>query len=228
MRVVAAALVCGAVVCAATIAEAQVYIGRDSPRRGSIEVSGGGTFAPGFEMDSLTAQLTRSTPTEKFDLFTADSEVTGFPGAFARLGCYLSESVSVEGGVRYARPVMTVHLSGDAESAPDEDADETLSHYVFDGSVAWHLRRLAFASGSAIPYLAGGGGYVRELHEGNQLVETGQEFHGVAGLKYWLGAGDHRFGLRIEAGLSARKKGFDSGDKVRTLPIVFAGLSYLF
>ena len=222
------ALVCGAVLCLTTAAEAQIFIGRDAPRRGSIELSGGGAFAPGFELGSLTAELTRSTPTDKFDLFTIDSEVSGFPSVFARLGYYLSDSVSIEGGVRYARPIMSIRLSGDAESAADETAEETLSHYVFDGSVVWHLRNLTFASGNGIPYIAGGAGYLRELHQGNQFVETGQEYHAVGGVNYWLGSGAHRFGLRFEGGLSARKKGFDSEDKVRTLPVVFGGLSYLF
>ena len=222
------ALVCCALLGMTTIAEAQTFIGRDAPRRGSIEVSGGGAFAPGFELGSLTAELTRSTPTDKFDLFSIDSQVSGFPGAFARLGYYLSESVSIEGGVRYARPILSIRLSGDAESAPDETAEESLSHYVFDGSLVWHLRNLTFASGNAVPYIAGGAGYLRELHQGNQLVETGHEYHAVAGLNYWLGSGAHRFGLRVEGGLSARKKGFDSEDKVRTLPIAFGGLSYLF
>lgn len=210
------------------IAEAQVYVGADAPRRGSIEAAGGGMFAPGFDMGSMTAELTRSTPTDKFDLFSSDTEVSGFPGAFVRLGYYLSESVSVEGGIRYARPTLSVRLSGDAESAPDVTADETVSHYVFEGSVLWHLRDLSFGSGSAIPYLSGGAGYLRELHEGNQLVETGQEYHALAGLNVWLGSGAHRFGLRFEGGLSARKKGFDFDESLRMQPVVFAGLSYLF
>ena len=210
------------------IAGAQVYSGGDAPRRGSFEAAGGGMFAPGFDMGSMTAELTRSTPTETFDLFTSDSEVSEFPGAFIRLGYYLSESVSVEGGFRYARPTLSVRLSGDAESAPDVTADETVSHYLFEGSALWHLRDLSFASGSAIPYLSGGAGYLRELHEGNQLVETGQEYHALAGVNFWLGAGKHRFGLRFEGGLSARKKGFDPDDSVRMQPIVFGGVSYLF
>ena len=210
------------------MAEAQVSVGADAPRRGSIEASGGGMFAPGFDLGSMTAELTRSTPTDKFDLFTSDSEVSGFPGVFVRLGYYLSESVSVEGGMRYARPTLSVRLSGDAESAPDVTADETLSHYLFEGSVLWHLRDLSFASGSAIPYLSGGAGYLRELHEGNQLVETGQEYHALAGVNFWLGSGAHRFGVRFEGGLSARKKGFDSEESLRMQPVVFGGLSYLF
>ena len=209
-------------------AEAQVYLGSDAPRRGSFEAAGGGMFAPGFDLGSVTAELTRSTPTEKFDLFTSDTEVSGFPGAFVRLGYYLADSVSVEGGFRYARPIISVRLSGDAESAPDLTADETASHYVFEGSARWHLRNLSFASGSAIPYLSGGAGYLRELHEGNQLVETGQEYHALAGINFWLGSGTHRFGLRFEGGLSARKKGFDPDESLRMQPIVFGGVAYLF
>jgi len=216
------------VVGATAVAEAQVYVGRDAPRRGMFEASGGGMFAPGFEMGTLTAELTRSTPTETFDLFESETTASGFPGAFVRLGFYLSDGVSIEGGMRYARPVLSIRLTGDAESAPDTTAEETLSHYLFEGSLVWHLRHLSFASGRAIPYLAGGAGYLRELHEENQLVETGQEFHALGGLKYWLGSGARRFGLRIEGGVSARKKGFDNADEVRMLPIVFGGLSYLF
>ena len=90
------------------------------------------------------------------------------------------------------------------------------------------LRQAAFAGSRAVPFVSAGAGYLRELHEGNQLVETGIEYHATAGLKYWLGSGDHRFGLRVEAGLSARENGLDNQDERRVLPLVSAGLSYLF
>ena len=217
-----------AALCLTPVAEAQVYLGRDAPRRGMFELSGGGMFTSGFDLGDLTAELTRSSPTEKFDLFSSEATVAGFPGAFTRIGFYLSDSVSIEGGMRYARPVLSVRLSGDAESAPNVTAEETLSHYLFEGSLVWHLRHLSFASGRAIPYVAGGGGYLRDLHEGNQLVETGQEYHALGGLKYWFGSHARRFGLRVEGGVSSRKKGFDTADEPRTLPVAFAGLSYLF
>ena len=77
-----------------------------------------------------------------------------------------------------------------------------------------------------MPFVSGGGGCIPELHEKHELVETGQEFHGTAGLKCWLGRGDHRFGLRFEAGFSARKNGFDNEGERRTKPIVLGGVSY--
>jgi hypothetical protein len=199
-------------------------IRRDAPHAGSIEVGGGGVFVSGFDMGSSTADLTTSTPTGRFDLFTTDSKVKSFPGVSARVGYYFSRTISVEGSMRYARPELTVDLADDAESAANVTATEKASHYVFGGSLIWDLRD----EGSAVPFVSGGAGYLRELHEGNQLVETGVEYHATAGLKYWLGSGEHRLGLRFEAGLSAREKGLDNEDGRRVLPLFAAGLSYLF
>jgi hypothetical protein len=225
----ALALAAAAVVASALPAtvHAQTYVGREAPHRGSIEVGGGGTFLPGFEMGERTAELTTSAA-DRFELFTTESRVSGFPGASARVAVYLSSAVSLEGMVRYARPQISVRLDGDAESAAPVTATETASHYVFGGSLVLDLRQAAFAGGRAVPFLSGGAGHLRELHEGNQLVETGTEFHATAGLKYWLGSGDRRFGVRVEAGFSGREKGFDDEEGRRLLPMVLGGLSYLF
>jgi hypothetical protein len=213
-----------AVVCVPALARAQVVLRNDAPHRGSIEVGGGGTFAGGFDMGSTTADLTTSSPTGRYDLFTTASKMSSFPGVSARIGYYLARTISIQGDFRYARPELSVELADDAESAADVTATEKASHYVFGGTLVWDLRD----GGKAVPFVSGGAGYLRELHEGNQLVETGVEYHATAGLKYWLGSGDHRFGLRFEAGLSARNQGLDDEDRRRVLPLVAAGISYLF
>lgn len=209
-------------------AQAQVYrIRRDPPVRGSIELGGGVMWGPGFETGTSTAQLTRSGQA-KFDLFTTDGEVSGFPGVHARLGAYLSRTVSIEAGVRFAKPQLAYLLSADAESADDETATDSISHYVFDGSVLFHFPRASFAGGRGVPFLSGGAGYVRELHEGNEVVETGNEIHFTGGVKYWFGARGRRMGLRAEAGFSSREKGFDKSEGRRTLPLALAGITVLF
>ena len=217
-----------AVACVPSAAAAQIYPRNPAPHSGSIEVGGGVTFVPGFEMGSRTADLTTSSPTTRFDLFTTDSRVGDFIGVSARVGYYISRSVSIEGSVRYARPELSVDLSGDAESAADVTATEIASHYVFGGSVLFDLRGASFAGGRGVPFVSGGAGYLRELHEGNLLVETGIEYHATAGLKYWFGSGDNRFGLRVEGGMSAREDGFDNEEGRRVQPLVAAGLSYVF
>jgi hypothetical protein len=219
-----------AVAVAATVtnASAQTYIRRDAPNRGSVAISGGGVWSPGFDTHSGQAQLTQSTQGSKYDLFSFDGKVNGFPGLQARIGVYVSSAISVEGGIRYAKPRLDYRLSGDAESAADEAATETLSHYVIDGSILFHITSASFAGGRGVPFVSAGAGYLRELHEGNELVETGNELHVTGGIQYWFGGGKHRFGLRGEAGLTSRQDGFDDDDARRTLPLVQGGLAFLF
>jgi hypothetical protein len=223
MRALALALCFG---CAAATAHAQTYLRGDAPRRGSVEVSGGGSFAPGFDLESRQAELTRGATDDGLDLFSADGEVSGFPGVYGRIGVFLTRAISVEGGLRFAKPEIRYRLSDDFESADDETATEITSHYVIDGSVLFHFA--SFAGGKLMPFVSGGGGYIRELHENNELVETGNEFHATAGIKFWFGSGRHRFGLRGEFGVSSRQKGFDPSEERRVLPIALGGVSYLF
>jgi hypothetical protein len=216
-------------VCASAPAYAQVYIRGEKPSSGSVEIGGGGTWASGFDLGRTTAELTRSGPqTDGYDLFTSEGDVNGFPGVHARVGVYLSRTISIEGGVRFAKPTLSYQLSGDAESAADETATETLSHYVFDGSVLFHFPGASFAGGRGIPFVSGGAGHIRELHEGNELVETGIELHATFGVKYWLGTGSRRLGIRGEIGLSAREDGFDQEEGRRTLPLALVGATFLF
>ncbi len=209
-------------------ASAQLVATGSGSAAGSWEVGGGVTWTGSFSGPTSTAELTRNGESSGgFDLFTTDSEIENGAGVAAALAFYLSANVSLEAGLRYSKPVLSYRLADDVENAPPETAEETLTRYVFTGSLVWHLRRLTSAS-RLVPFVAGGGGYVRDLHQANQLIETGGEVHGVAGVKYWLGTGRRRFGLRGQAGFSVVTGGFDFHDASRTLPIASAGLMYLF
>ena len=37
-----------------------------------------------------------------------------------------------------------------------------------------HLTGLTLPAGKGVPFVLGGGGYIRELHEKNEVVETGR------------------------------------------------------
>jgi hypothetical protein len=79
-----------------------------------------------------------------------------------------------------------------------------------------------------VPFLAGGAGYLRELHDGAELIETGRIYHGGAGLKLWFGQGARRLGVRADVGIATRDGGFDFRDGRRTLPTAGFSLAYLF
>ncbi len=210
---------------------AQVWVGSDAVRRGAVEITGGVVSLGGFDMGSRSAEQTRNVTAgagEPFALFAVRSRVAPAPAAQLRFGVYLSPSISLESGVQYARPTLSSSLSLDAEQAPDLTADESITRYVFDGSLLWHLTKLSFAGGRGVPFLSGGGGYLRELHERNEFVETGGEYHATAGVKVWFGRGRRRAGLRADVGASVRNGGIDLQRGRRTVPTAGVALSYLF
>jgi hypothetical protein len=74
----------------------------------------------------------------------------------------------------------------------------------------------------------GGAGYLRQLDEDNADVLTGNELHGGGGVKVWFGTGKGRLGVRVDARASSRSKSAGFEQKRRILPVVGAGLVYLF
>lgn len=231
MRAIAGAVVLCSLT--ASSADAQGPLGffpAAGPQAGSWEIGGGIAYLEGYDLGDRAAELTRNVgqTDRSFDLFTTDSRVTGVPALQARIGYYLTPAVAIEAGFRYAQPVLEVDITGDTESAPDLTADETLSQYVVDGSLVLHLTQWSFGGGRGVPFLAAGAGYLRELHEGEELVETGTVYHASAGAKYWFGDGRTRVGFRGEGGVVFRNGGFDFEDGVRAGPIAGASLVFLF
>jgi hypothetical protein len=221
-----------AIACAFTPrpASAQIYVPHDVPRAGSLELTGGVVWSAGSDLGSVSADETRNsgTGTGPFVLFNTESQINAAIGLQGKFGVYLARSVSVEGGVLVTRPDLATKLSGDAESAPDLTATETLTRYVIDGSVLFHLTGASFSGGRGVPFVQGGGGYLRDAHEKNEVIETGHEFHVGGGLHYWFGQGKHRVGVRGDVGISVRSGGADANDKSRTTPTVAGSIAYLF
>lgn len=206
-------------------ASAQPYGGTSAPHRGSVEVGGGLLWSHGYDAGSAEATLTRNTTTGStpLTLFAVDGRAQSGPGAEARVGVYLGRRVSAEGTFQSTRPVLRARVTRDFESAPDTDADETLTSYLVGGSLLYH-----FGAGRVVPFVAGGGGYLRQLHEANAALLTGTETHGGGGVKVWLGTGRRRLGFRVEALASARSKSVAFEQKRRIVPTFGAGIAYLF
>jgi len=181
-------------------------VAQSSPR---IEISGGGIFAGGVDLGNRTAQLTSNTPAgTPSTFFVTGSDMKSAPGVQGRLGFFVTRSLAIEGGVRIARPKLEVSITNDVESAANIRADETVSQYLFDGSAVWHFKGGRDAAGT-VPFLFGGAGYLRELHEEGALVEEGAEYHAGGGVKWWHGPG-RAIGIRVEASISIRDGGVDA------------------
>ncbi|MEO8077962.1 MAG: hypothetical protein ABI818_16665 [Acidobacteriota bacterium] len=212
------------------LARAQMYVGSTAPHAGSVEVSAGASWAAAYELNARNAEETRNTGSgsDPFVLFATKSRVTAGTGGQVRVGLYLTHSLMVEGGVHYLRPSLDTRVTSDVEAEGTVTATERLTRYVVDGSLVAHLTPLSFAGGHGVPFVLGGAGYLREVHARSELIETGREFHGGAGLKVWLGGGAPRFGVRVDVGVSSRHGGVDFDTARRTVRTAGASLMVLF
>ena len=210
----------------ATDVSAQVWAGAGGPRPGAVEISGGGTWFAGQELADRTAVLTPNSGTGSaaFELFTSESTLKPAFGAQALVGYYVTRAFAIEGGVQYSRPKLSVRLDGDFEDAPAVTATSEITQYLFTGSAVYHFG----SSPRSAPFIALGAGHLRDVQNGNELIETGVEYHGKVGLKYWSGTGRGRVGLRLEGGVSVQTGGFTFEEDRRVLPTAAVSLTYLF
>jgi len=199
--------------------------------QGRFEASIGGLWNGGYALDRRNATETRNqVGGGDLVLFETDSEVTGGAGLEARLGVRLGSTFGVEAGGSWSRASMLTRVSGDFEGAPALDVRSDFTQYVIDAALVARLERLALGGGRVVPFLEAGAGYLRQLHEGNLMVETGVVFHGGGGVLVWLrtrpGGWFDRLGLRVDARVTSRSRGIDvTDDRRRVFPTLAAGLA---
>jgi hypothetical protein len=197
-----------------------------APHPGWLEIGGGAVWTAGYDAGRATATESpnSSTGAPALTLFTTRARVPAVAGIEARAALFPGDRFSVEAAFQFSRPTLRVRLDDDFENAERQDAVGGLSSYVVAGSVLYH-----FGSGRIVPFVIGGGGYIRQLDEDNAGVLTGNEVHAGGGVKLWFGArGYHRIGLRVDAQASARSRSAAFEQKRRVLPVVGAGLIYRF
>ena len=189
-----------------------------------LTINVGLTWLGGYDVGSSTARLRGNAggPTPpSFTLFTADSHFSTATAPELRVGLSLTPRLALEGGATLAHPRVGVSIAGDAEAPAQDLPGEQLEQYVFDAGVNWQLPipmgpRLA-------PFVTGGAGYIRQLHEDRTLAETGRIYYAGAGARLWLRGGHGRArpaGVRGEFRMNIRNRGIDFEDKMRTYPSV--------
>jgi len=196
---------------------------------GHIELSGGAGIFGGAALGTRDADLRTTTANQPFRLFTASSRMAMGPLFDARLGVALSPRYAVEAHLGYGRPELRTELSSDAEGAPSITAVESVDQYVIDGGLVLHLGRL----GSGVrPFVTAGAGYLRQLHEGQVVVEDGTVFYAGGGLKYGLISRSQGLvkivGLRGDARLNVLSGGIHVDDRVRRHVAVSGGVFVVF
>jgi hypothetical protein len=78
--------------------------------------------------------------------------------------------------------------------------------------------------GRLAPFVSGGAGYLRQLHEDRTFAETGQLYYAGGGARYWLHGGRGRtrpVGIRGELRINVRRHGIDFANETRSYPTFF-------
>jgi hypothetical protein len=75
-------------------------------------------------------------------------------------------------------------VSSDIESIPATTLTQDVDTYFVEGSAVWHLNQLVFAGRRALPFVAGGIGYLRQLDDEALLTDDpGAVYHAGGGVK---------------------------------------------
>jgi hypothetical protein len=209
------------VLCALS-AEAQ-----DRPRA-RIEVDAGGALLGGAALGSGDANLLANNPTrQNFRLFSAETEIGRAPALHVRVARTLGGRFGVEGGVVIGHPEVRTSLSADAEGAPPHTAVERIDQYFFEASVVVMLERWRVGA-ATVPFAVAGGGYLRQLHEGQTVIEHGRLYHAGGGVKHWFvarGAGLIRTaGLRADGRIYVLTRGLSLDEGPRPHAAISAGV----
>lgn len=200
--------------------------------QGRIEISGSFGGALGHDLGGETAAETgNGVPTgSPVTLFRTSSSMDAGPLFEARVGFALTRAFGVEGTFGLTRTTLRTSITNDFEQAAPTVASTKFRQYAIEGGIVWHVTRVRFSRGRAVPFVAGGGGYLRQLDDGATLVGTGQSTYAGGGLKYRLHASKPRsalkaVGLRADVRVNVTHHGFDIDEaRWRAYPSVSGGV----
>jgi hypothetical protein len=198
---------------------------------GRFEVSGGVGWFGSLDLGERDAVLRPNGPrSQTFALFNARPRLGDGPTFDGRVSVMLTPGVAVEGRFLHARSELAASLSCDVEGAASLTATEPLSEYLVEGGATLRLTSLEFAR--MLPFVAAGGGYRRQLHDGRALVEEGKAFYVGGGVRqpFFTRAlgGVRSVGWRVDARLYLLSGVLAEDDDLHPRPSVGASLFVAF
>jgi len=144
--------------------------------------AGGGLFGGG-SLSSRDATLRANGSPAPFTLFRTGSSLTRAPAIEVGLGTLVTRRFGAEARMVYGRPDLRASITADAEGAPAIAVVERIDQYAIEGSLLVLIDELHV--GRMTPFVTAGAGYLRQLHEGQTVVEQGHSFHVGGGVKWW-------------------------------------------
>jgi hypothetical protein len=198
---------------------ASVIAQPSEPPASRFELAGGVGWIGHAKLGDTAAKETTAAG-GSVNLFTMSTELASAGGVTARAGVRLTHLLRVEANASFSKPQLRIAVAGDTEGAASLTATESIQEYMIGGDV---LVRLPLKRRPRLePFVLGGAGYLRQLHEAATLVETGHYFDAGGGLSWLFSVGGHFHtkgaGLRFDARAVVRSKGVALDGGSRTSP----------
>jgi hypothetical protein len=204
------------------------------PRReGRLEIGGSVGVAGSHDLGTENAtEPGNGVPSgSPLTLFQADTSLERAPLIEGRVAWHLTRALAVEGTFGVVRTHLRTTIKNDFEQAPPTTATSRLTQYIVAAGLLWQ-----FTHGRVRPFVTGGGGYLRQLHDGATVVETGKSAFAGGGVKIALRESRgprpsivKMVGLRIDAQAVFTRGGFDvNGDVWRHYPTLTGGIFVCF
>jgi opacity protein-like surface antigen len=197
--------------------------------RGRFELAAGPVWTGRASFGSAAATET-SASGGRFLLFSTASELAPAGGIEGRIGVSLTPALQVEASSSYAHVELRTTVSGDSDNGPSAVLSETTQQVTIDGGVMLRLVRWRFG-GRAVPFVAAGAGYLRQVHEGNTLAVTGQTYRAGGGVNYLLMSRTgllKGIGIRGDLRATVRRKGVAFDNRAHTSPAAAATVFFRF
>jgi len=197
---------------------------------GHVEVSAGVGLLGGATFGEQAASERAGGTGDPYRLFNTETELAS-SGAFeVRVGVPVTSRFTLEGRASRGRPELRTSISGDAEGAPSLTAVERVDQYLIDGGVVVRLNE--WRIWGLVPFAAAGAGYLRELHEGQTLVEDGHLYYVGGGVTHWFFARSRGVvraaGLRADVRMNLLSGGVFFNDTLRRQGTVFGSVAVVF
>ncbi|HYM23092.1 MAG TPA: outer membrane beta-barrel protein [Vicinamibacterales bacterium] len=184
-----------ALIISLAIAVAAVPARAEAAEQGRFEIGIGPLWMGSASFGARPADETNAAG-QAVPLFVTATTLDAATGVEGRFGLRLTERFDVEATGSYAGPHLVAKVTSDSEAGLGPfTSDEWVQQFTVGAALVWKLPPLRRRP-RWMPFVAGGAQYVRQVHEGGTLLESGQLYEAGAGIKYELGS---RSGARLKA-----------------------------
>ena len=218
-------LACVAV--ATSIAPLRAQTASDDPRAsGRFEMAIGPEWLGRTSFNSIGAG--EPTPSGgQFVLFSSSQQLGSAAGVEGRIGFHMTAALELDAVASYASPALVARVSGDVEASGAAAPAIAVRQFTIGGAMIAHLRRLRIGT-RTVPFVEGGGAYLRELYETGSLAVSGQQYHFGGGVSYRIVSRPSRFprtiGVRGDVRAVVRTSGVATDGRTHVSPAAAGAL----